>query len=219
MHWLVSHCYLRLEATAQTSCCATSLPLRGPEVLSNGTTSITGLAPWKLFTLSWFHHRELPPPVPFPAESLAVTQPLRGGNACLLRRLNGYKPNKPCYLVSQVTWRQTKKQTGGCLSMHVVTQCNTDFKLEKACLYYFNINRACEAWALACGATVTSNNVSAVRVIDIVYKSSIYPCLNCWNYLTTHRVAYKFDITLASGFLKLLRLSSKLHTYLNTYYG
>lgn len=39
--------------------------------------------------------------------------------------------------------------------MHVVTRCNTDFKLEKACLCYFNISWACGAYALARGVTVS----------------------------------------------------------------
>lgn len=142
-HWLVSQSYLRLEAVAQTSCCATSLPLRGPEVLSNGTTSITGLAPWKLFTPSWFHHQELLLPATLPPDSVVVTQPLSGRKGCLLQWLNGFKTNKLCYFVIQLA--QGLKKQIGCLSMHVVTRCNTDFKLEKACLYYFNISQACGA--------------------------------------------------------------------------
>lgn len=91
-----------LEATSQTPCCATSLPLRGPEVHPNGTTSITGLTPWKLLTLLWFRHQEPPASPHFHPSCFAVTRPLSGRKGCPPQWLNGFKLNKLCYFVSQL---------------------------------------------------------------------------------------------------------------------
>lgn len=64
--------------------------------------------------------------------------------------------------------------------MHVVTWCNTDFKLKRACLYYLDIGWANGAQALARGANMPSpiTSPSAAYEQDIVSKSSSYPMLH-----------------------------------------
>lgn len=130
---------------------ATSLPLKGPQVLSNGTTPVTGLATWKRFTPVGV----LPPPLAtFPPDSPAVVRLLRGRRRMPSSVTKCFQTQTNCAALtagSHCGW----EKSDGCLSMHVVTRCNTDFKLEEACLYCFNIGWARRANALDWGVTVS----------------------------------------------------------------
>ena len=124
-------------AVTQTSYCATLLPLTGPEVLPNWTTSITGLAPWKLFTLL-FDHQKLPLLDTFLSNRLVKRK-----KVCISDWIS-FATSCVTVICQSAHVKERKKQIERCLSMHVVIWQTVVISFFAVKVFVTSISAGCE---------------------------------------------------------------------------